>query len=619
MRAQKLERIKIEDYSLEILNVLESQQTISIIDSIGRLIYVNDNFCNLVEKPKKQLIGEANDILKSHLVADKVYKSLWSAINKGKSWQGVLYYKLNGLKDFWLETALYPINSNQGCQKFLVTYKDVTAYNKFQNSFDKVFSTENSSLKNIDDLILSVNNRAKIIRATDKELTRDYDEVVGFYIYDFIPKDYHKAVRSKIKEVFVDKISNDFQFENNPDKDANELYVSRINPVLDKYGDVSYANITTEHKTKNLKILKQLQDIETKYKSVLKSCDFGIIVITDSHGIIKEWNKGAKLAFGYTEKEVIGKSLKMLIAKDYLDDGIAELLKIKNASTSNKKGETTELVVQKKDGKQFPVELAIHNWYCGKDRYFSAVMLDVTKRKNLEKRLQEKSKDLELFLYRSAHDLKAPITSAEGLIELIKLENIDSDTKQLVEMLSTTLSQGKLLFDNLAFASSISQKKGELNIINFEKEVHKTLESLSGLDGYGDIDFNVSINQTKRFLTNRELLCSIFQNLIQNAIIYSKPLSAQFKPKVSIDIQQLSNKMQIVISDNGMGISDENKDKIFDIYYRASNEGKQGTGLGLYIVKCIVEDLNGSISVDTKLGSGTTFKILVPNQINNTK
>lgn len=181
MRAQKLERIKIEDYSLEILNVLESQQTISIIDGIGRLIYVNDNFCNLVEKSEKQLIGEANDILKSHLVADKVYKSLWSSINKGKSWQGVLYYKLNGRKEFWLETTLYPINSNQGCQKFLITYKDVTAYNKFQNSFDKVFSNKNSCLNNIDDLILSVNNRAKIVRANNKELTRDYDEVVGFY------------------------------------------------------------------------------------------------------------------------------------------------------------------------------------------------------------------------------------------------------------------------------------------------------------------------------------------------------------------------------------------------------------------------------------------------------
>jgi PAS domain S-box-containing protein len=614
MKVQKLEKIKFEEISLEVLKVLGSHLTFTITDNVGRVIYANDNYCNLIGKPKNSILGYGNDILKSHLSTDKVYKELWSAINNGHSWKGVLCHKSKDSKNLWLETALYPMQSQNDNQKYISIYENITDYYELQNISDTRVRENRVAIKNISDITIAINSRAKILRATDNEISKDYDSIVGSYVYDFLDKDYHDAIRSKIKEVFSNKMPLDFQFTSCASSSGSQLYISDIEPVFNKSGEVTHANITTEVKTKDVRILKRLKDIETKYKAVLKSCEFGIIIVTDEDGTIKEWNKGAQLAFGYTESEVIGRSLTMLISKKYLEEGIKELLKIKETTGGHTRGETTELVGFKKNGEEFPVELTIHEWYCGKDRYFSAIMLDVSKRKKLEKRLIQKTQDLELFLYRSAHDLKAPISSAEGLIGLIKHEDIDDSTKELLEMLSTTLDQGKLLFDNLAFAASISEKKNELNIIDFEKEINKVLKMLSGLDNYEHIDFHIEIEQTKRFLSNRELFCSILQNLIQNAIIYSKVPSDDFCPKINIDVKQISNQVQLIVSDNGVGISDKNKDKVFDIYYRASNEGKQGTGLGLYIVKCIVEDLQGSISVDSQLGVGTTFKIAIPNQ-----
>ncbi|GAB4157479.1 MAG: hypothetical protein Tsb0033_09340 [Winogradskyella sp.] len=614
MRVQKLEKIKLEDNSLEILKVLESHLAYSITDNVGRVIYANENYCKLVGKPLGTIIGYGNDILKSHLSTDKIYKELWKAIKKGNSWKGVLFHQSPGSKHLWLETAVYPMQSKKGSQKYLSIYENITDYYELQNITDTREADAKFALRKMSQITLSVNKRAKILRATDNELNKDYDDVVGEYIYDFIEKDYHDAIRSKLKEVFDYKTRGDFQFASCPSKSNKELYISDIEPILNKSGEVSYVNITTEIKTKDITLLRQLRDIETKYKAVLKSCEFGMIVVTDDKGVIKEWNKGAQLAFGYTESEVVGKSLTKLISKKHLQEGLNELLKIKDATGGHNRGETTELIGLKKNGAEFPVELAIYEWYCGSDRYFSAIMLDVTSRKTLEKRLLQKTKDLELFLYRSAHDLKAPITSAEGLIELLKDENIDQNTLALLEMLETTLNQGKLLFDNLAFASSIRQKINEHNVINFELEINKILKVLSGLDGFESIDFEINIEQTKRFLSNRELLCSIFQNLIQNAIIYSKPATKGFLPKIKVEVKQMSSQVQISVSDNGTGISNTNKDKVFDICYRASNEGKQGTGLGLYIVKCIVEDLNGTITVDSQPNIGTTFKIILPNQ-----
>lgn len=614
MQAPKLENFNLKGQNARILSTLEDHLVISVNDRFGRVIYVNDNFCNLVGTSRNLILGEENEILKSHLHTNKVYKNLWKTLKKGDVWKGVLFHKISESRHYWLQTTVYPIKDKKDCiTKYLSVYNDITDYYQNQNIDTTVALGDKVEFKNLEKVILSVNKRAKIIRAQSTSLNKDYDELVGSYIYDFIDIAYHDAIKSKIAEVFNEKKSSDFQFARCQDSYNKELYLSEVQPILDKYDEVSYAKITTELKTKNVNILRELNDIQTKYKNILKSHNLGIVVVTDSNGIIKEWNKGAEVAFGYKEDEVIGRCFSMLISKPQIETGVRELLKIKNDLGNVREGDTLEMNALKKDGRAFPVEFAVNGWFCGKEHYLSAFMIDVTERKSLENRLRQKTRDLELFLYRSAHDLKAPLTSAEGLLALIKEENIDSSTAELVDLLSMSLQKGKLLFDNLAFASSISQKKLDVSAINFKKEIEKSIESLSRLDGFDEIGFKINVKQTKRFYSSKELLNSVFQNLIQNAINYKKTLSTNYKPLIKINVEQHANTIDIVISDNGLGIRKENQDKVFDLYYRVSNEGVQGTGLGLYIVKCIVEDLNGTISLDSDVANGTTFKITIPN------
>lgn len=614
MQAPKLEQLNLKGQNAEILSTLDDHLIISVNDRFGRVIYVNDNFCDLLGTSQNLILGEENEILKSHLHTNEVYKNLWKTLKEGDVWKGVLFYRISESRHYWLQTTVYPIKDKKdSATKYLSVYNDITDYYQKQSIDKTVALGEKVEFKSLENVVLSVNNRAKIIRAQSASLNKDYDELVGSYIYDFIDKTYHEAIKSKIAEVFNEKTPNDFQFESCQNNYSKELYLSEVQPVIDKYGEVSYAKITTELKTKDVKILRELKDIQTKYKNILKSYNLGIVVVTDSNGIIKEWNKGAEVAFGYKEDEVVGKCFTMLISKSQIETGVKELLRLKNNVSDVTERNTLEMSALKKNGTEFPIEFAVNGWFCGKEHCFSVFMIDVTKRKNLEDRLRQKTKDLELFLYRSAHDLKAPLTTAEGLLALIKDEKIDSSTSELIKLLSTSLQKGKLLFDNLAFASSISQKKRDVSAINFEKEIEKSIESLRGLDGFDDIGFDISVKQTKRFYSSKELLSSVFQNLIQNAINYKKAFSADYRPFIKINVEQDVNTVDITISDNGLGIQKENREKVFDIYYRVNNEGVQGTGLGLYIVKCIIDDLDGTIALDSNAANGTTFKITIPN------
>lgn len=614
MQTPKLEKEKLREYRKELLTSLDNNLTISINDKYGRITYANDNFCKLLGANMENLIGETNALLKSHLHTNKLYKNLWATIRKGDKWEGVLFHKFSNARFYWLKTTITPQKDEKGeVSSYLSVYTDITDYYNNQYIDDTVEVCEQTLLKKITNVLLAIDERGKIIKATNVNNGKHYQNIVGNYVYDFIDSEYHQGVKFKIKQAFDGAKPEEFQFMSTPQEPDNALYISEIRPVFNNHNKVIFLNISTERKTNDIKIISDLKAIETKYKTIFRSINTGIIVVTDSSGNIAEWNKGAELAFGYSEEEILGHSLTNLISKHHVETSLKELLRAKNKLDEMNGGDTLEMVGLRKNGAEFPVEFTISSWYCGKDRYYCAMMLDISKRKNLENKLKQKSKDLEIFLYRSAHDLKAPLTSIEGLVNLISDEDTGERLSSIVDMLKTSLDTGKLLLDNLAFASVISQKKEEVSVINFKRKLDKTLKSLSGLDNFENIEFEIEINQTTRFYSNKELVISLFQNLVQNAIKYSKPVSKNHKPSILIQVEQSSEDVEILVSDNGLGISKDNIDKIFNLYYRANNEGTQGTGLGLYIVKHIVEDLNGTITVESELNNGSEFRITLPN------
>ncbi len=479
-----------------IQSLLKDASIVTVTDSLGRLEYANDNFCEILERDVNSLIGETHELLKSHLHNEKLYKDLWRTIKMGQRWNGVLRDRSYKGKLFWLDTTIIPIRiEDENTIKYVAIYNDVT-----------------------------------------------------------------KAQSQKIN-------------------------------LLDS---------NTTH---------------AKYRSIYQSINVGIIVVTDCQGNITEWNQGAELAFGYSKLEILGRPLTNLTSKKFRNGNIKELLKGINKIKNNQNVDTIEMYCLRKNGEEFPVEFALSGLDVDDNCFYCAVMLDITKRKELEDRLLQKTKDLELFLYRSAHDLKAPFSSAEGLLNLLKDEEVNDRIKFLTNMLETTIKGGKILVDNLTQASIIAVKKVQSKNIDFNEMVDHVLKMLSGSKNFELIKFNIEIDNSQNFISNPELIISILQNLIQNAIKYSIEPTKECMPHINILIKSLPNSVVIKVSDNGQGITKKCIKKIFNLYYRANKEDTPGNGLGLYIVKNIVEDLNGKISVKSDTNIGTSFKIVLPNLI----
>ncbi|NNE31570.1 MAG: PAS domain S-box protein [Winogradskyella sp.] len=613
MQSLQLKNIDI-DQKAQVYDAVNAHHNVAVIDTFERIKDVNEGYCKILGVNKHNIIGETSSILKSRLHSDSLYKNLWGTITNGEVWTGVLPYNVSKSNKYWLQTTVVPVKNKKGTiEKYISFYNDITNYYHQDHLVEELDTCKKAIVKKFPQLVLSLNERGKILRAFNEYRQVEFDEIVGSYIYDYIEQEYHFAVKSKIKEVFNLQTINGFRFASQASEKEKALYFSEIEPVFNNYNEVVFAKVTTERRTEDIKVVSELKAIEAKYSTIFQSINVGIIVVADSNGNISEWNQGAESAFGYSEKEVLGQSLTLLIAEEHMETSIQQLLYLKDHLEDCAQGDTLEMVGVRKNGEKFPVEFAVSSWYCGKDRYFSAIMLDISNRKSLENKLQQKTEDLEQFLYRAAHDLKAPLTTIEGLINLIKHENKQEHISNIIEMLDVSLNRGKLLLDNLSFASVISQKKCQVSSININKEVDKTLQALSSLENFEEIKFCINVNEDIRFYSNKDLFNSMLQNLIQNAIYYCKPLEASHLPTITIDVSQSHQSLDILIKDNGRGISDENLERIFDLYYRVNNEGVQGSALGLYIVKCIVDDLSGHINVESELNIGTTFRIEIPN------
>ncbi|MFC4723204.1 PAS domain S-box protein [Geojedonia litorea] len=600
--------------AFDVLKMIKSNVILLSTDPMGRIVYANQKYCDLMETTEVRLIGESATLFESELHTDPLYKDLWQTIKSGNVWKGVLC--TNSLKGntHWLDTTIMPTMDSHGAiEKYVSMFVDITeCYEKNKKIADQE-SKLRTFAESIPNIILSIDRFGRILNVNLGIGNLEIEEVIGTYLYDYINPSDHRMVKRVIKSVFREGIIGQYETSDIDSQGNKMYYISQIGPVFNEFEKVASATISTQNVTKLNKVKAELRENEAKFSAIFKSMNFGIIIVTDEKGVIIEWNKGATKAFGYTELEMLGSPLAKIISKKYIKSSIKGLVNAVKALNKSNSGDLLEMKGLKKNGVEFPIELTISKWDSGNNRYYCAMMLDVSKNKILESKLEQKKKELELFLYRSAHDLKAPFSSAEGLINLIKQHTTNNAVEQLVEMLETTLERGKLMADNLVLASVMSSKEKTIEPIDFTAIINDTLKSLKGTINFDKVEFDANIKVTDTFCSDIELMNSLFQNLIQNAIKYSSVAKGK-QSFVKVEIATVPKGVEIRISDNGQGIAPNNIDKIFNMYYRANSSGLPGSGLGLYIVKNIVQDLEGQISVESKLNKGTCFEIMLPTQ-----
>ncbi len=227
------------------------------------------------------------------------------------------------------------------------------------------------------------------------------------------------------------------------------------------------------------------------------------------------------------------------------------------------------------------------------------------------KEIQEKNQELQSFIYTVSHDLKTPLVALYGFSDLLRenysplLDSIGQDYLKRILMNAEMMHQ---MIDDLLELSRIGRVVGP----RIKFSIRRLIEEFAAMFEYQLRQKEIQLIYPKKMpliYADRDRIATVFQNLLTNAIKFSRP---GFDPKIIVDWKEIENDYLFWVADNGVGIHPDHLPKIFDLFQKFSSSQTEGTGIGLTIVKKILEHHNGRIWVESVVNEGATFYFTIP-------
>jgi len=216
--------------------------------------------------------------------------------------------------------------------------------------------------------------------------------------------------------------------------------------------------------------------------------------------------------------------------------------------------------------------------------------------------------ELNTFMYKTSHDLRGPVASVLGLVNLARLESEVGDSDNYFKMIDECVLRLDKILKELIDITRIKQGEVEGEQLNIVATIESILDELRFYPGYSEASIKINIPKRLVFMTDRSLLTTIVGNMMTNAIRYADPSR---KLNFVIDFEEGKEGMKLNFRDNGIGMSPKVQGRLFEMFYRG-NANSQGSGLGLYMVSKATEKLCGSVQVQSQPGEGTTFQVFIP-------
>jgi len=214
-----------------------------------------------------------------------------------------------------------------------------------------------------------------------------------------------------------------------------------------------------------------------------------------------------------------------------------------------------------------------------------------------------------------SHDLRAPLSSMQGILDLIDLkEDSTAFSEELNYLRDSIVKLDSFIIDLLNY-SKCTKTELKPESICLEKLLDETTNYLKFINAQNiKVQFRKNVKNGVPFFSDPKMINIILNNLISNAIRYSNPKADVPFVEVKINANDVDARIEVI--DNGIGISREYQEKVFDMFYRVTDDNN-GTGMGLHLVKLAVEKLSGEISLESENNVGSKFSITIPNMLNN--
>ncbi|MGO9566390.1 MAG: ATP-binding protein [Desulfomonilaceae bacterium] len=398
-------------------------------------------------------------------------------------------------------------------------------------------------------------------------------------------------------------------------------YGNTKEPLKDRIDELERRNAELEAlDARRQSVEEALRDSEMRFRSLAQSAVDAIISINSEDKIIF-WNKGAEGMFGYSEEEVIGRAVSMIIPESLRQahrTGVRRYL-----ATGERKliGMTAELRGLTKGGIEFPLELSLSTWRTREGTFFTGMIRDITRRKEAEQALEQRTiearqrnEELESLIQMVAHDLKSPVITIGGLVRLLKgsIAKMPADdrSEQILNQLSLTSESVERFLRDLLDGLVSEHTKPEQEEVRLDEVVNEVVRQHRQIIDEKRINLELEIASAATVLGDRHRIGQVLDNLLTNAV---RHMGEKNHPTIRIQVSSDQGHVVTKVSDNGVGIPAEYLEKIFDRFFRGSRSGVQGgTGLGLSIAKKIIESHGGRIWVESEEGKGATFVFVLP-------
>ncbi len=396
---------------------------------------------------------------------------------------------------------------------------------------------------------------------------------------------------------------------------ANEISSALKNALL--YNDLKEQSLASENEIEEREAIEQaLRENEAKLMSIFSAAPIGIGVVKNR--VFADVNEQVCNLVGYSKNELLGKSARLLYPSkaDYEYVGKEKYRQIAEKGTG-----TVETRFKRKDGTIVDVMLSSTPFDCSDlSLGVTFTVLDITERKKSEserealiEELERKNAELEQFTYTVSHDLKSPMITVSGFLDIL-LKDIRANNHENVEndyaLIKDAVRKMDTLLKDILELSRIGRIVNPPEKISFNTLVENALGLTRGILDSEQVKVTVQPDMPEVYVDPVRIQ-EVLTNLIENAVKFSKE---EDMPCIQIGSNKARGKVIFFVKDNGIGINTEYHQKIFQLFNKLDPASK-GSGFGLALVKRIIEVHKGSIWVESKgKGKGTTFYFTLPDQ-----
>jgi len=358
---------------------------------------------------------------------------------------------------------------------------------------------------------------------------------------------------------------------------------------------------------------------EVRNRTIMNSLVDGLISINEI-GIIENVNNSTCKLFGYSKLELLGKNIKILMPEPYHEEHDGYLSNYKKTKIKHVIGFGQKVTGKRKDGSTFPIDLSVSEMSISGTIKYSGIVRDDTERLNNENELikakdeaQFAAKTKSNFLASMSHEIRTPMNGVLGMVELLQDTPLNEQQKDIIKTISDSGTALLEIINDILVYSKVEAGKIDLELITFNLE--RTIYDVSRLllvkaEEKGiELIFYFHTNCPTYVIGDAGKIRQIMLNLVGNAIKFTD--TGEVVIEVSC-LEKINNKskIRIEVKDTGIGFDNSVKEKLFQSFTQADNSTSRkygGTGLGLSICKRLVNLMQGTLNVDSKPGTGSTF------------